>query len=523
MSVRFRNVLLAALAAFVLVPNVDAQQSKKKKQTTTQRAKAKTTKKKPARARSKQTESPIAPAPHFTTPRSATALSNDLSAFLGRIRNGSWGVMVTSLTRGDTLFTQHPGDAMRPASTLKLFTAAVALDRLGTQHQFSTDVLRDGQVSADGTLKGNLILRGDGDPGLSRRFIDGGPNAPMQLLAQQIASAGIKQVSGDIIGDATAFDDVKVPDGWQTRYLGAAYAARVSALSLDDNLVWVAISPGANGKGVVTLEPSSTIIPVINKVRTVSGSGENLRMRKFANGTIEVGGTIGSKASTKKYSYIVDDPALFSAGSLKAALIANGIQVTGDVRLAGTPKTAEKIASVKSPELARMVSAMNRESLNLYAELFFRDAARGLKGDTQGTVASGNHAIREFFGSFHADTTGIYHADGSGLSVNNRITARAMVQLLNHAHNVSWGPAFHASLPVAGESETLRKRMKGSPAQGNLHAKTGTTDDVVSLAGYVTAVNGELLSFAIIYNGKDRWIAKQSIDVIGETLANFAR
>jgi D-alanyl-D-alanine carboxypeptidase/D-alanyl-D-alanine-endopeptidase (penicillin-binding protein 4) len=131
--------------------------------------------------------------------------------------------------------------------------------------------------------------------------------------------------------------------------------------------------------------------------------------------------------------------------------------------------------------------------------------------------------MNTFFAKIGADTSTIYNADGSGLSVDNRITARAMIQLLGYAHRAKWGPAFHASLPVAGESELLKKRMKGSPAQGNLHAKTGTTNDVIGLAGYVTAVDGELLAFAFLYNGTDRWVAKSTVDVMGETLANFAR
>ena len=154
-----------------------------------------------------------------------------------------------------------------------------------------------------------------------------------------------------------------------------------------------------------------------------------------------------------------------------------------------------KIAALQSPTLARMVSAMNRESINHYAELLFRDGARGPQHTRQGTVANGNHAMHEFFARVGADTSTIYNADGSGLSINDRVTARLMVQLLDYAHHATWGPEFHASLPVAGESGTQRTRMKGSPAQGNLHAKTGTTNDVIALAGYVTATNGEVLAF----------------------------
>ena len=122
-----------------------------------------------------------------------------------------------------------------------------------------------------------------------------------------------------------------------------------------------------------------------------------------------------------------------------------------------------------------------------------------------------------------ADTLHLEVADGSGLSTLDRVTPRAMTQMLGYAHHADWGPWFHASLPVAGESELLRRRMRGGAAQGNLHAKTGTTNDVVGLGGYVTAVNGEVIAFSFIYNGRDRWVAKSMIDAMGQTLANFAR
>jgi D-alanyl-D-alanine carboxypeptidase/D-alanyl-D-alanine-endopeptidase (penicillin-binding protein 4) len=468
-------------------------------------------------------ESPIAPVAHYTSPRSAGALASDLGIFLNRIRSGSWGVMVTSLTRGDTLFARNAGAQMMPASTMKLFTSALAFDRFGVDYQFSTDILRDGPVDAAGTLHGNLILRGDGDPALSGRFMDGGPNAPMQTLAKQVAAAGITHITGNVIGDASAFDNQLVPEGWLTRYLGAAYAAKVSGLSLDDNVIWVAVSPGSGRAAQVALEPATTTIPLINQARTVGGSGANLRMQKRSDGTIVVRGTIGKRSPTRRYSYVVDDPPIFATGALMAALTANGVTVDGTTRLGVTPQSATQVTSLASPTLARMVSAMNRESLNHYAELLFRNAARGPGRTVQGSATTGNHAMRLFFHKIGADTTTIYNADGSGLSTLDRLTARSMIQLLSYAHDAPWGPSFHASMPLAGESELLKKRMKGSPAQGNLHAKTGTTNDVISLAGYVTAVNGEVLAFAFIYNGTDRWTAKATIDIMGETLASFAR
>jgi D-alanyl-D-alanine carboxypeptidase/D-alanyl-D-alanine-endopeptidase (penicillin-binding protein 4) len=114
-------------------------------------------------------------------------------------------------------------------------------------------------------------------------------------------------------------------------------------------------------------------------------------------------------------------------------------------------------------------------------------------------------------------------ADGSGLSQLDRVTARSMVQLLGYVHRADWGPVFHAALPVDGESGTLKRRSKGTPARGNLHAKTGTTNTVAALGGYVTAKNGEVLAFSLIYNGHDRWNAKTAMDQIGATMAEFVR
>ena len=509
-----------ALLAPLSIPGAQHVQKRKHRHTTTVQNRHK----RPARSRSTTTESPLGTAAHYTSPRSAEALASDLGIFLNRIHSGSWGVMVVSLSRGDTLFQRNAGAEMRPASTMKLFTSALAFDHFGTEYQFSTDVLRDGTVTPDGTLHGDLILRGDGDPALGPRFIDGGPNAPMETLAQQVAAAGIKHVTGSVIGDATGFDDQKVPDGWLNRYLGASYAARVSALSLDENVIWVAVGPGTGRSANVSLEPATTTTPLINHARTVGGSGINIHTSKHADGTIEVSGTIGRDAAVHRYSYVVDDPGLFAAGALRAALASKGVKVDGAVRLAPTPSGATKVTSLASPTLARMVSAMNRESINLYAELLFRDAARGPRRNAQGSAVTGNHAMHLFFkNTIGADTSTLFNADGSGLSTSDHVTARAMVQLLSYAHTAPWGPAFHASMPVAGESGTQRRRMTSGPAQGNLHAKTGTTNDVIALAGYVTALDGEVIAFAFLYNGTDRWTAKSTIDVMGETLASFAR
>jgi D-alanyl-D-alanine carboxypeptidase/D-alanyl-D-alanine-endopeptidase (penicillin-binding protein 4) len=459
----------------------------------------------------------------WTSPVGAPALQSDLAGMIARnVRSGKFGAMVVSLTRGDTLFAQNAGEMMQPASTMKLFSTAVALDRFGPEHRFSTDLLRDGALGADGTVNGSAYLRADGDPSMSARFYRD-PNLPMATLARSVASAGVKHIKGDLVYDATAFDDQKIPDGWKTTYLGAAYAARVSALSLNENLVWVVVQP--NGKAAaVTLEPATTSIPVRSTVRLVGGRGGRIIARRAADGGIDVSGSIGSASGPLRYSLVVDDPALFTAGALRAALQNVGITVDGTVKPGKTPANAEKVASFDSPPLSQIVSEMNRESINIVAELLFRDAARASASNGTATAAAGLANLREFLEKkVGVDPQSVRVSDGSGLSTLDYLTPRVMIELLSYAHRGPWSSAFHGSLPVAGESELLRRRMRATPAQGNLHAKTGTTNDVIALGGYVTSKSGEIIAFSFIYNGNDRWNAKATMDGMGATLANFVR
>lgn len=476
---------------------------------------------KPA-ARKSTAKKAAAPKNSWSTPRTADALADAVSAALAsHTKSGHWGAMIVSLTRGDTLFKQNPDVMVQPASTMKMYTSAVALDRFGPDYAFRTPVFRDAAVGADGTLAGNLYLHGVGDPSLSTRFWH--DETPMDALAKEIAATGIKHVRGDIVGDASAFDDKLVPDGWKTSYLGAAYAARVSALSLNENLVWVVVKP--NGKTAdVTLEPATTTIPIDASVKVTAGTGGRISASRRSDGTIAVRGTIGARSGALKYSLVVDNPALFTTGALRASLEKAGITVDGQTRLGAIPAGATQVAAVASPPLAQIIGEMDRESINICAELLFRAAAHAGIGSPVGSAESGLANLRDFLSKKVGTPASVVDvSDGSGLSLNDSVTARSMVRLLGYVHNAPWGPVFHAALPVDGESGTLKRRSKGTPARGNLHAKTGTTNTVAALGGYVTAKNGEVLAFSLIYNGGDRWNAKTAMDQIGATMAEFVR
>jgi len=460
------------------------------------------------------------------TPFGLDDLRADLGSLAGTsIRSGSWGMMVVSLSHGDTLFSVNPDVGHVPASTQKLLTSVLALDALGPQFRFHTDVLRSGQL-IDGKLDGDLILRGDGDPTLSMRFMGRRPDAAMDSLAARVVAAGVREVTGRVIGDASAFESRSIPEGWHPRILQDAYAARVSALSLNENLLWVTIRPTSRGSAAqVVLEPASAAIPLSASVRTVGGSGAPLRIsRNSGTGRITVTGSIGVSAGPRSFSYVVEDPASFTTGAFLSALQRHGVKVGQGMALARTPAGAEPVASWTSLPLDAMLTVMNRESVNVIAEHLFRAASRGSGRQLTGSAFAGDSSLRHLLQRTAAmPRDGIRALDGSGLSQLDRVTPRTMVQLLGWADRASWGPLFHSSLPLAGESGTLRRRMFATTAQTNLHAKTGTTNDVIALAGYVTARNGELLAFSMTYNGADRWRAREAIDAIGVTLANWAR
>ena len=465
---------------------------------------------------------PAATAIGYTTPRGAGQLAGDLGSILDRAsRGGEWGVVVVSLASGDTLFARNADRQLLPASTMKLFTSAVALERFGADYRFTTEVLREGAVGSDGVLRGNLILRGAGDPSFSRRFADGtSGETPMAAIARLVWQAGVRRVSGDIVGDASAFDDRMVPEGWRSRYLGAHYAARVSALSYNENLLTVRVK-AAGKSAAVSFEPALSGLAVVNNVKVVSGRGARIGVRQTDDG-IEVRGTVGAAGSGTSVQVVAEHPALMTTAAFRAALEAQGIVVESQVRLGKAANGAPRVAVLPSATLGELVTTMNGESNNHFAEMLFRNSARSV--GVVGSADNANILLRRFlYEKAGVQPTDVYAADGSGLSTADRVTPRAMVQLLGYASRAPWHDVLEQSLPVAGRTETLRRRMKYTPAMGNLHAKTGTTNDVASLGGYVMSRDGEHLAFSFIYNGHDRWRAKEAMDAMGATLASYSR
>ncbi len=338
-----------------------------------------------------------APAPSritYTAPRGALQLAGDLDAMLSRAsRSGSWGVMVVSLDNGDTLFTRNADRALLPASTMKLFTSAVALERFGPEYRFATEVLREGSLGSDGVLRGNLVLRGAGDPSFSRRYTDDASgDTPMAAIARLVSRAGVRRVSGDIVGDASAFEDRQVPEGWRSRYLGASYAARVSALSYNENLLTVRVK-AAGKTAAVSFEPELSGIAVVNNVKVVAGRRSRISIRQTEAG-LEVRGTVGATGAGRSAQVVAEYPALMTTAAFRAALEAHGITVDGHVRLAKAASGAPRVAALPSATLGELVTTMNGESNNHFAELLFRNAARSV--GVVGSAENANTLLRRF-------------------------------------------------------------------------------------------------------------------------------
>ena len=450
-------------------------------------------------------------------------------------RRATWGALVVSLTRGDTLLSYRADRRFIPASNAKLFTTAAALHYLGTDFRFVTVLFADGRVR-NGELLGDLVLYGTGDPTFELDTTD------LATLADSVALSGIHRIRGNIVGDASFLGGELTAPGWQPDEVTSAYAARPSALGANENRIRVTVEPGPRrgAAAVVRIEPRTDYYALASVVITGRpGSRTSIRIRRGrAHGVVELTGTIAADAGPWTRPILIEKPAEFTVSLLKALLEARGITVAGTARAVvdnaptrahtmllraaahGDP-FAGAIAVHRSPPLEELVTMINHRSHNLSAELAFRAIGR-MEGGT-GTFASGARAVARFL----TDEAGIPASavqvrDGSGLSLLDEASPRSLVQLLSYMRLSPEGPAFFASLPLVGEG--MRSRMTETAAAGRLRAKTGTLAGVSALAGYVTTVGGEELAFSIIVNRTPSVDAARALqDSIGVRLSLLNR
>lgn len=429
-------------------------------------------------------------------------------------QSSEWTLMAYSLDRNETLFAINAETPLIPASNNKVYGAIWALHLLGPEYRFATDLLATGPI-ANGAVQGDLVLRGSGDPAFGYPEYDRDPLKSLRVMAQALKARGVTRVDGGIVGDATIDDGKHHGPNWpnDTGNGAAQYAPGVSGLPFARNMVWVRLVPDS---GVVTF-PEVPEIPVVWSQR----SGRAMAARKPDNDTIIVRGAGGGRGN--RYGVGANEPALLAPAALRQALREVGITVAGPVRLAKTPAGAKLLHRHYSITLAEMIPQALRHSDNFFAEHIWKAAVAKATG--LGSFERGGPASATFFHGAAGVPMGQQHqADGSGLSADNRSSAYGLVLALSYADQQPWKQVVHEALPVAGQpGGTLNRMFVGSPAAGNLHAKTGYIRGVRSLSGYVKTANGENVVFSMIYNGRGTSGSRGVQQNLGTLLATFTR
>lgn len=427
-----------------------------------------------------------------------------------------WSFVVQEVQSGKKLINHNGQETMLPASTLKTATSAAALGILGEHFRFNTFLEYDGEIN-DGVLKGNLYIRGGGDPTLgSDRFGDATDKSILLAKAATVVKAkGIRKIEGDVIGDASIFEDAMIPVNWVWNDIGNYYGAGASGLSFNENTYYVYFKPSdqvGERADFLRTEPAMPEIQFVNEMTTGKrGSGDqgyifgapydNLR---FLRGSIPQG---------KDEFYIkgsIPDPAWFAAYSLKNALQHDSVMITGSVttlrKLKLTGHAPEKgnrqlLYTHQSPKLKEIVYWLNKKSVNLYGEHLLK--AMGYHDFGEGSCDAGIKAEMAWWKSKGVDTDGMHLMDGSGLSRYNGITANQLCGMLRYNTRQTWFESFYESLPIAGlasDPGTMRYMCKNTAAANNLRGKSGYISRVRAYTGYVDTQSGKRLCYAMMGN-----------------------
>lgn len=464
------------------------------------------------------------------------ALQNDLDTILAAPALGQsyWGVVAKSLATGDTLYALHANRLLMPASAMKIVTVAVAGEELGWNYTYETRLVAAGTI-AGGVLSGDLVVIGSGDPSINGR---GGLAARLFAdWAEQIKAAGVRTIDGRIIGDGHAFDDEPLGFGWSWDDLAEGFAAPVGALQYNENTAQVTIRPGARTGASATadLAPAGSGLLVDSRARTTAaGSRAAVTIRRLpGSAQLLVRGSVPLDSAPLVRTVSVDHPARFFVAALRDALVAHGVAVHGPAvdadDLTEPPSTmgAVPLVSYRSPALSMLSATLMKESRNLYAETFLKTMGRPAAGDPgAATIEAGRARVDAALERWGVPTSELVQRDGSGLSRYDYVTADALVGILSHvAREETLRDPFNAALAIAGRDGTLAERMKGTPAEGNVRAKTGSMTNVRALAGYVTTADGEPVVFAIIANNFEARADQVTgaIDAMAVRLASFSR
>ena len=468
------------------------------------------------------------------------------------LARGFWGIEVVSLSPGekpgekagekpgDTLYSLNADKLFTPASNTKLFTTAAALALIGPDYKFRTTVETAGTLDRYGRLSGDLVLVGHGDPNLSGRELpydlrtqrNDDPIQALETLADALVLKGVKFVDGDIVADDSYFAFERYGEGWSQDDLVWADGAPVSALTINDNVVFVSILPAdrPGEKAFVSVKPFADYYRIDNRIITTpAGTGRKFFVNREPGSTVvTLWGNMPLDDAGANEALAIEEPAEFAAGLFRQLLEKRGIVVYGKQRTHHTElatlstfsvtttapsrggndedgrprplKTDQPIvlASYESKPLLQDVRVINKVSQNLHAEILLR--LLGRERGNAGTIEGGLEVLRGFLTQAGISSDQYVFYDGSGLSRQNLVTPHAVVQLLRYCTTQPWGAEYKATFPVSGVDGSLSERFNTPRMQNRIMAKTGSLGGVKTLSGYAMTDTGQVVVFSILSN-----------------------
>jgi serine-type D-Ala-D-Ala carboxypeptidase/endopeptidase (penicillin-binding protein 4) len=429
------------------------------------------------------------------------------------LKHASWSICVREANTKRIIAEKNSETMLVPASVIKFVTTATALDILGEDFKFKTTLAYSGNIDSLGILHGNIYIIGGGDPTFGTwRFGNAYTTSTIyEKFYQAIVSIGIKAIHGRIISDASIFDNHLAPVRWQWEDIGNYYGAGCSGLNNHENMYTVCFKSGSkigDNSTVVETEPFIPNMEYINEVTTAKyGSGDQVYIYGAPfNNTRILTGTIPLGESKFKIKGSIPDPAYYTSSSFHIFLSNKGMKISDlpstkrilEIEKNEITDTRINLTSHSSPTLLKIVEQTNLHSNNVYAECIFKYIAYHKKGF--GSIDNGITAITNYWISKGVNTNAFRISDGCGLSRYNATSTAVLSDILAVYSTNAHFEAFYESLPNAGKSGTLARMFKGTVAEGNLHAKSGTMSKVKAYAGYVYSRSGKLISFAFIIN-----------------------
>jgi D-alanyl-D-alanine carboxypeptidase/D-alanyl-D-alanine-endopeptidase (penicillin-binding protein 4) len=466
------------------------------------------------------------------------------------VARGVWGIEVVARDTGQKLYAVNENKLFTPASNTKLFTTTAALALIGPDYHFRTTVETSAIVDKYGRLTGDLVLVGRGDPNLSGRTLpyhlrtqrNEPPIHVLEDLADQLVQKGLKYVDGDVIADDSYYVFERYGEGWTQDDLVWEWGAPVSALTINDNVLFVGIMPADHpgDRAFVTITPYAEYYRLDNRIITTppgTGPRKIYINREPGSNLLTLWGNIPADDSGANEALAVEDPADFASQLFRSLLEKRGIVVYGRTRTrhnelaslstfsvtavasarggdAGpVARTSSPLvlASYESQPLGDDLRVINKVSQNLHAELLLRLLGRE-KGAT-GTIEGGLEVVRGFLTQAGIQSDEYVFYDGSGLSRQNLVTPHAVVKLLTYAGQQPWGALFEDTLPVGGIDGSLADRFRVSTAQESVHGKTGSLGHVNALSGYATTLKGQRVVFSILANNHNM-TSKRALETI---------